>query len=267
MKLKTLVSAAAALALMATMSATRAAVITTALGMGADGGTSESESTSDGSLDDATGGGNGTGNDMNARFSDTNRNDMIVMRFDLTSVVNKSQIQNASINMIATRSNEVHPLRYFGVTPGTSNGANTAENWDENSLNMATFPAMTVDGDSSTRGVVLGSVSDLGQGAGTNSDVEGGLVTFSSAALDTFLQGLGATNLVSFIVQMDDIDGGQMRYQTKEATLLASGDPNMPMPAGTYAPYLEFSVVPEPASAVLLGFMGLILATKLRRRV
>ena len=218
--------------------------ISTAVGQGADGELTESESTSDGSLNDATGGGNGTGVTMNARSTITNRFDMIVVRFDLSSVADKSLIQNASINLVSNRVNEVHPLRYWALAPGTTNGANTAENWAEVGLDKDTFPGVTVDGDSSTSGIVLASVTDLGQGSGANSDVAGGIVTFGSSALDLFLQGLGTTNLATFLITMDDIDSGQMRYNTKE-----NG-------AGSTAPYLQFDVVPEPATWTLLA-MGL----------
>jgi hypothetical protein len=194
--------------------------------------------------------GNGGGTSMNTRIvfsGDANRNELMVMRFDLTGI-DVSSFSDATLNLTHHRNNgSQRPYIVYGVNDGAMGGDNNSmtpgfddNNWDEGSTVMSTMPGLVYDGDSTTQGI---NVS--------------GLFDFLANHPD---------DLVTLIVARDpSIDSsGQDRFATKETTELDSGTPTGV--AGDFAPYLELTAIPEPATAALLGMVGLLLTAPRRRR-
>lgn len=188
------------------------------------------------------------------------RNEMIALRFDLSDIPNKALIENASLNLYSYKENYYHPLDIYAVAPGTQNLSSGyyAEDWTEGA-EFEDLPGLDFDGNAVTLSLDAGSTTHLGTHDGTNTDVEGALVTFSSASLDEFLQGLGEADSAMFLVAMwpDSPDGYRVQFISRQGsasqTGVVDGDP------GQFAPFLQFIVVPEPASWLLLSLGGLLL--------
>jgi hypothetical protein len=218
-------------------------------------------------------GANGTATSMNTRFSATDRNEIMVMRFDLTGI-NVAAATSATLNLTHHRNNtSVRPYIVYGVKDGAVGGDNNTpttpaqgyddNTWDENVVRMSTMPGLIYDGDTvNTQGINATDTVNLGGGNFINA-LKGDVDTLSAAGLLAFLQA-HPDNLVTLIVARDpsNLSTGQDRFATKEATSLDGGTPTGN--AGDFAPYLEFDIVPEP-TAGSLAMIGLVLFAMRRR--
>jgi hypothetical protein len=218
--------------------------------------------------------GNGGGTSMNTRIvfsGDANRNELMVMRFDLTGI-DVSSFSDATLNLTHHRNNgSQRPYIVYGVNDGAMGGDNNSmtpgfddNNWDEGSTVMSTMPGLVYDGDSTTQGINVTDTTNLGGGSFSDA-LKGDVESISVSGLFDFLAN-HPDDLVTLIVARDpSIDSsGQDRFATKETTELDSGTPTGV--AGDFAPYLELTAIPEPATAALLGMVGLLLTAPRRRR-
>jgi len=244
--------------------------ISTFMGNGADNTVSE-DSDSPGGLNADSEGSNGGQlstfytSDIYYEY-DYYRNEMISLRFDLSGIPNKSLIQNASLNLYSFKDNYYHPLDFYAVAPGTQDASSGyyPDDWTEGA-EFEDLPGLDFDANALTLGLIPESTTHLGTHDGTNTDIEGALVTFSSAALDEFLQGLGNADSAMFFVAMwpQFPDGYRVQFVSRQGsasqTLVIDGDP------GDFAPFLRFTVIPEPASWFLWGLGGTLLVSYRRR--
>lgn len=210
--------------------------ISTAFGRGAD-----AEVTENGGVP-AVSGGNGTGAAMNARYVGTagDRNEYILMRFDLADV-EADTVYSANLQLTAFRDMSDRTLRVYGLKANSAN-----QLWDETTTTFSSAPALVFDGDSGTRGLQQSEVTLLGEFS-VAGFAEGDEINFSSAGLASFLNQLAAADVdgmggvATLIIERVTESGGQSRFATKEATNLFSTVVGS-VPAGTYSPLLELQV-------------------------
>ncbi len=215
--------------------------------------------------------------DMNSRFTMSDRNELVVVRFDLSGV-DKSLIVDASLNFIFNRtsSNNHKEHTIWGVSPdapGFDSLTETDGSFDD-------VPGLNSDGDAATRSVVADETAFLGtfQFPKQEDDSDapaGSLATIDQDLLDTtgpdlvdvidneaatsiegtivqYLQSLGTDDSAMFLIGGNG-SGGQLRFVTKEA----GGE------AG--APFLDFTLIPEPASVMLTGIGAVAVAVRRRK--
>jgi hypothetical protein len=245
-----------ALALVALFGPTQswAAIIKTNVGTGADAELREA----------ASGNGSNRGNagDMNSRFISGTNDELFLLRFDLAAAgINPAQVTAASLNLTSTRAGNANGSnRIWGLVPGAAN-----QNWGETTTNFSNFSGVTNDNNLTTVGVdpLDPDVAALGLLSWTTAPTAGQVLSFNPAALATFLQGAGPT--VTFIVEMGPSGStSQQRYASKESSALGS-TANPDNGTGVFAPFLDVTVVPEPASMVLMGLCSLAVAGVRRR--
>jgi hypothetical protein len=213
--------------------------------------------------------GNGTSTSMNARFFvGGDRNENMVMRFDLTGV-DFNTIGAATLNLTHFRdNNSQRTYMVYGVNDGAMGGDNNGSTpgyddntWDEGSTVMSTMPGLIYDGDAATQGINGADTTLLGTG-GFSDALEGDIETISVSGLLSFLAN-HPDDLVTLIVARDPtgVSTGQDRFATKEAAALTT----ITGSAGDFAPFLDLTV-PEPASVMLAGIAGLALFAVRRRQ-
>ena len=236
----------------------------------ADAELTESSPNADGTA--AVTGGNGTNPTMNYRWTgdfvspgptSANRNDMSAVRFDL-SAYTLSDLEGLALTVTSYRAGTLNPVRLYGMAVDATPtiGTYTASDWSESPISFNTMPGLTFDGLSTTRGLNLGQLTDLGT-LSTAALTKGQIVTFSSPAITSFINSFPGTSVTFLIVGNAEVTG-QTRFATKDATGL-DGDALGSVPVGTYAPSLTFTVVPEPSTMLLTALGGLALA--FRRRI
>ena len=229
-----------------------AVTVTTTNGTGADRAVTECNynAQTTNTLDGASG---GADTQINARWVSvspfTNHiNEVIALRFDLTGY-SLPACTNFQIQLFNHRTNTARTLHYYGVTNGTGGANNngtvtnwTDDDWSESSsvLKFSTMPGLHFDGSSATKG--FSNTLDLGSAA-MNAVNEGTGVTFSSAALESFIQN-HPNNLVTLLVGVDTSSTGQSRFTSKETT--STGTALFNGAAGDFAPRLNFSVNAAP---------------------
>lgn len=261
MKFTAWVGTLALLVLLAYSTAVEAVIIKTLDGNGADAEIGERPN------DDR---GNGTSDTMNARFFvGGDRNENLVMRFDLTGV-DFNNIGVATLNLTHFRDNSSQrTYMVYGVNDGAMGGDNNGSTpgyddntWDEGSTVMSTMPGLVYDGDAATQGINGADTTLLGTGSFSDA-VEGDLETIGVPGLLTFLSN-HPDDLVTLIVARDPTgtSTGQDRFATKEAAALTT----ITGSAGDFAPYLHL-MVPEPTSLMLAGIAGLALVALRRRAI
>jgi hypothetical protein len=253
-----------------------AVIIKTNAGAGADARITENVATVPGPTGAASGG-SGTAGTIDVRSNgnaggNADKNEIGLLRFDLTPAQlggNRADIASAALKLVYAR-NGPHSSSFdiYGVLP-TITGE---DNWDESTISFNNAPGMTFDGDTSTRGInaadttLLGSVSftSLSKPATVAAiDSDSGVITFSNAALVSFLQQADSDDMVSFIITVTNEGNTQFRLGTKEATSLESTSPVGV--AGDFAARLVVEV-PEPASLMLVGAGAALLLAGRRRR-
>lgn len=258
----------------------QAETVSTAMGGGADLEVNENFDEEAGAVQDS---GDGDDDTANARFSEEFRNEFIVLRFDLSGV-DKSLVANTAVNMIAyrTSSNNGKDQRIWGVNSGVAD-LNT---FDESTTVFSTTPGLTWDENPTTQGVVDDDTTFLGHFQFTDpADAEpfpwpeegetfvinNDLLSISDdpdgltpeATIDEYIRSLGDDDQAVFLIGGAGESTGQFRITTKEAT--ATDNDVLTGEAGDLAPWVSYSVIPEPASLALLGLGGIGLLP-LRRR-
>jgi len=212
--------------------------ISTMFGRGADA--EVSKNTTNGVT---TSGGNGIGPAMNARWigSSGDRNEYILLRFDLSELEPES-IQSAGLQLTAFRNMGNFAHRVYGLNPDVD-----GQLWDEETIDFISAPGLHFDGISSTRGLIQSDVTLLGEFS-TAGFAEGSPINFQHPNLASFLNTMAAEDLggeggvATLILERVTENSGQSRFATKEATHLDSTSPGS-VAAGTYAPQLMLNVL------------------------
>jgi fibronectin-binding autotransporter adhesin len=185
---------------------------------------------------------NGTAALANIRTT-TNRNEVLVMRFDLTGHTLTDYI-DYGIELFNQRNNSAGAtLRFYGITDnavaednnGTVRGY-TDDTWQESPLEFSTMPGMHWTNSSTAQQTVNSSAVFLGSVTPTAIN-EGTIVGFGTAALANFIRN-HPDQLVTIIVQRSDSGSGQTRFMTREASTSATSVLNGS--AGDFAPRLSF---------------------------
>lgn len=201
------------------------------------------------------GGSPGDATNLNARFSNIDRNEVLALRFNLTGY-DRASIASAAVRLVNYRANSAsQTLRIYGVNDGATgynavtatDGTGTDDNWPESGTTFSTTPGLEFDAVATTRGVRPDRVTDLGTAVATNT-AEGTEVNISTAGLKDFLVA-HPDNVVTILVVSETVNGNQKRFASREATTLESGGTAKPL--GTYAPKLVVDLpgVKIPASA------------------
>ncbi|WP_035604153.1 hypothetical protein [Haloferula sp. BvORR071] len=179
---------------------------------------------------------------LNARFSNLDRNEVLALRFNLSGY-DRSKIAAAAVRLVNYRANSAsQTLRIYGVNDNATgynavtatDGTGTDDNWPENGTTFSSTPGLEFDALATSRGIRLDRVTDLGTAAATNT-AEGTEVNISTAALKDFLVA-HPDNIVTILVVSETVNGNQKRFASREATTLETG--GTAKPAGTYAPRL-----------------------------
>lgn len=242
-----------ALCATAVLVASPAGALTVEVSADADLTVTENADVPSGTASDSSSSGGNT--QLNARHNgptDPDKNEIIVLRFDLTGN-NRSTIESAELqltNYRGGRDNSGRPLRFWGVNDGAtgynaitaSEGPATDNDWPENSTIFSTTPGLEFDADSGTRGVRSDRVTDLGLRPGpVGEEDEGSLATLATTELTDFLVN-HPDDIVTILVEVEADSNGQMRYASKEADSLdtIAGTP------GEFAPTLVLEIVPVP---------------------
>jgi len=192
---------------------------------------------------------------LNVRFSNLDRNEVMALRFNLAGY-DRSEIAEAAVRLVNFRANSAsQTLRIYGVNDGatgynavtTTEGSGTDDNWPENGTLFSTTPGLEFDANATTRGIRLDRVTDLGTAAAANT-AEGTEINLSTVALKDFLVA-HPDDVVTILIVSESVNGNQKRFASREATTLESG--GTAKPAGTYAPRLVLDLpgVRLPANA------------------
>jgi hypothetical protein len=215
-------------------------VVTTAAGTGADAQVTENDGGDTGT---------GTSDNLNCRIQiatgTTNRHEVIALRFDL-GAIDMATISSASVNMLAHRALPSRIIHVYGVTNGTvglDNGTAgtfnyTDNNWAESAIAFSTMPGLIWDGEEQTKGVT--NVLDCGTLTIAKNKSE--IWSFKSSGLMTFLR-THPDGVVTFLLETDTDNTGQLRFSSKEAVAQDSGAPTTPAGATNwFAPFLSYTV-------------------------
>jgi hypothetical protein len=193
-------------------------------------------------IGDATDAGNGTGTNINARWTFTgatpNRNEWAALKFDLSAFSDKAELANVALRtyMFRTNANNAKNLRIYALTPGTS-----GENWDEATITYGSMPGFTFDSNSNTNILNNSIVQSLGTFSVSGVDNEGNIAQINPTSLTNFVQGMGSNNLLTLLLSYQDSSTGQWRIASREATSTDTGV--LSGAAGDFAAYLQFDVV------------------------
>lgn len=182
---------------------------------------------------------------LNTRFA-TDRSELIALRFDLTSVM-LDHASTATLNLYNFRDSSARPYILYGVNDGATGGDNngtvagfTDDNWDETTVKMSTMPGLIYDANAATQGIDAAKTVNLGGGTFA-ATAKGQVQSLAATGLFAFLQS-HPDKLVTLLLARDpaNMDSGQDRFASKEATALDAGDPTGV--AGTFAPFLQFEI-------------------------
>lgn len=209
--------------------ATQSVAVSTAFGSGADATLRENGGFASG---------DGAGPSLAARWNNSNSNEVIALRFDL-SQIEKGSVAAATLELTAFQSLSNQTLRIYGIEHEVA-----GQMWDESTVNFATAPGLAFDGNSTTRGRVAEELLLLGEFS-TGSVAEGGSVSFTNPDLATFLNLLAyrsgeGENVVSLLLERQNSSSSQALFASKEADALASGTGAA---AGSFAPRLLLDAV------------------------
>lgn len=203
----------------------------------------------------------------NARTDeDADDNDAVLLRFDLTGWSVPGSGSSLNLTWYRNDSSTGKYLSLYGLNETHPNETT----WSETTVTYNTAPGLLPDGQDPQTEVGLGHTNDdiqdldianltlLVSNQAYGPQVEGQLYTFSSAALDAFLNA-DTNNEVTFLILRNiDTSSNQARFTTREATTFNSGAAVPPGGAGAY-------LIPEPATLVLLG-LGSLIAVRRRKK-
>jgi hypothetical protein len=210
-------------------------IVSTAFGAGADAQLNENSGIASG---------DGLGAQLNARWTGAagTSNQVIALRFDL-SEVEPGTIANASLELTAFRAMSGQTLRVYGVDHEQAEQA-----WDEAAATLTSVPGTAFDMNSGTRSIDPSKVLLLGEFSSGNA-AEGTSVSFTNPDLSVFLNMLAyrsdETDVVTLLLERQNNSTTEARFASSEATSLETGGA---APAGTYAPRLVLSAIPNLAA-------------------
>jgi len=168
-------------------------IITTADGVGADAEVNENDGAS---------GGNGTGAAINARFSNSTRNEYIFLRFDLSSI-EPGSVADAALKLTSYRNDtKNYTIRVYGL-----NDDELGQDWDEATIEFDGAPGLVFDGNSTTRGLIAGDVTTIGDWPLPDMS-KGELVSFNDADLMAFLNA-DTDGLLTLLLERRSVNTGQ----------------------------------------------------------
>jgi hypothetical protein len=205
-------------------SSTQQSIVSTAFGNGADATVTEN---------DGIAAGNGDGSSLAARWNNSDRNEFIELRFDL-SQIEKGSIANADLELTAFQAMTNQSLRVYGLENSAAD-----QDWDQATIDFDSAPGLEFDGDSTSRGRVDSELLLLGA-LNTGTVAEGDVISFSNPDLNVFLNLLmyrstGPDNLVTLLIERQNTSNAQALFASAEASQLATGSAAA---AGAYAPRL-----------------------------
>jgi hypothetical protein len=206
------------------------------------------------------------GTSQNTRTSSGgDRNEVVGLKFDLTGYT-LANLTSASLNLYAFRlDNSTRFVSLYGVAQGTVSGTGnfTTETWNETASLYGDLPGLLAsDSNPLTQNLNSTFLTPLGNYTIASAKPEGTIHSLSDPLITSFLQSYAGSQYLTFILAANSTSTGQFRTATRESTQTATGV--LTGPAGSFAPYLSFTVVPEPSSIALFALGGLALF--LRRR-
>jgi pectate lyase len=202
--------------------------VSTAFGNGADAVVSEVAGAASGVGDGAA---------LGVQWTSGQRDDLAMLRFDL-SRVQPGTVTNAAIELTAFQNQGSGTIRIYGLKHELGE-----QNWDETGINMSSAPGVNFDSNSATRNIAPSELLILGEVA-TGSLLEGQTLTLSNPDLTAFLNLLSYrandTKELTIYLERRNSSGIATAFASKEANSLAS---NGTAEAGTYAPALLLDAV------------------------
>lgn len=178
------------------------------------------------------------------------RNDVIALRFDLTGI-DRATVQNVSLRLVTFRDTPARTIHVYGVVPGTAGKDNngtikgyTTENWVETDIKFSNMPGLDFDGNLATKSIDAAHAIDLGTFSWPGTQTRGSIVTFSAAALTTFVSSSSSAR-ITLLLQTDTVDAAQTRFASKEASALENETPSGAV--GGFAPALSFDAPGVPS--------------------
>jgi len=206
------------------------------------------------------------GTSQNTRTSSGgDRNEIVGLKFDLTGYT-LADLTGVTLNLYAFRlDSSTREVSLYGVTQGTVSGSGNfnTETWNETATLFGDLPGLlATDSDPSTQSLNVGALTPLGNYSIAGGQAEGTIHTLGDASITSFLQGYSGSQYVTFVLAANSTSTGQFRTATKETTATATSV--LTGPAGSFAPFLDFGVVPEPTTFALLGLGGLALLVRRR---
>jgi hypothetical protein len=183
------------------------------------------------------GSGSGSGNELGVQWTSGQREDLAMLRFDL-SRVQPGTITDVALELTAFRNLGNDTVRVYGLKHELGD-----QDWDESGIDIANAPGVSFDANSATHNLAPAELLILGDLA-TAGAAEGQSLSFSNPDLTVFLNLLSyrdsASKDVTLFLERRNSSGVATSFASKDSTSLGSGGDAS---AGTYAPALVLNAV------------------------